>query len=154
MAPPAAAQDDGVFLDPDSPAGKEYAVPLEEARRQAIGGGGDGGADPSSGQPLFGEGIARAEGSSSGNDGGGSPDGGGSRGGTGAAGAPGSAERGGGEDAASGGRATLPSSRHSAAIEAASADGSDGLLTAGIAGSVLAAGLLVGFGLRRLLKAR
>lgn len=30
----AAAQDD-VFVDPDSPTGKEYAIPLEEARRNA-----------------------------------------------------------------------------------------------------------------------
>ena len=39
---PAGAQGDGVFVDPDTPAGKEYGVPLEEARRDT--GGGDGGA--------------------------------------------------------------------------------------------------------------
>ena len=32
---PAAAQGTGVFVDPDSPSGKEYAIPLEGARRQA-----------------------------------------------------------------------------------------------------------------------
>lgn len=49
----AAAQEDGVFVDPDSPAGKEYAIPFDEARREA--GGGSGGA-PGSAAP-FGEGI-------------------------------------------------------------------------------------------------
>lgn len=51
---------EGVFVDPDSPSGKEYAVPLEAARRQA---------DPKASKaqrvapgrrdqaPLFGEGI-------------------------------------------------------------------------------------------------
>jgi hypothetical protein len=38
------------------------------------------------------------------------------------------------------------------AIEAAARGGSDALLTAGIAGTVLAVGLLVGFGLRRVLR--
>ena len=40
----------------------------------------------------------------------------------------------------------------SATIEAAAADGSEGLLTAGIAAAVLVAGLVAGFGLRRLLR--
>ena len=31
----AIAQEDGVFVDPDSPAGKEYALPLDSARRDA-----------------------------------------------------------------------------------------------------------------------
>ena len=34
-AGPAYAQQDGVFVDPDSPSGKEYAIPFESARRQA-----------------------------------------------------------------------------------------------------------------------
>jgi hypothetical protein len=42
--------------------------------------------------------------------------------------------------------------RDSMAIEAAAQGGSDALLTAGIAGAVLAVGLLVGFGLRRVLR--
>jgi hypothetical protein len=58
---PAMAQDGGgVFIDPSSPSAKEYAVPLERARRQA-----DPGARPqrpvAQGQrssPLFGEGIS------------------------------------------------------------------------------------------------
>lgn len=50
----ALAQEDGVFVDPDSPAGKEYAIPLDEARREATGGE-DG--TPGSAPPLFGEGV-------------------------------------------------------------------------------------------------
>jgi len=33
--PGVAGAQDGVFVDPDSPSGKEYAIPLEEARRDA-----------------------------------------------------------------------------------------------------------------------
>ena len=37
---PAAAQDEeGVIVDPRSPAGKEYAIPLDRARREAQSGG-------------------------------------------------------------------------------------------------------------------
>lgn len=35
LAPTAAAQEDGVKIDPTSPAGKEYDIPLESARRGA-----------------------------------------------------------------------------------------------------------------------
>jgi hypothetical protein len=63
---PAAAQSGGVFVDPDSPTGKQYQLPLESARRQADPSS-DGrlappGARPSGTGPaaLFGEGIARA----------------------------------------------------------------------------------------------
>jgi hypothetical protein len=34
-AGPAYAQEDGVFVDPDSPSGQEYRIPFESARRQA-----------------------------------------------------------------------------------------------------------------------
>ena len=68
LTTPAAAQEPGVFVDPESPTAKEYALPLENERRLA---------DPSTpsdaaipqGQrvsPAFGEGIAPA-----GSDGGG-----------------------------------------------------------------------------------
>ena len=67
LAPvPAAAQSDGVFVDPDSPTAKQYAIPLESARRQADPDG-DGQVAPPGGRPpgtdpaaLFGEGIASA----------------------------------------------------------------------------------------------
>jgi hypothetical protein len=76
----AAAQDEpGVHVDPDSPSGKEYAIPLEGARRDASGGGtagdssgGEGGgggvSSSSSAAPLFGEGIT-SHGSQSSGDG-------------------------------------------------------------------------------------
>jgi hypothetical protein len=35
LAAPAFAQEDGVFIDPDSPSAKEYRLPLESERRQA-----------------------------------------------------------------------------------------------------------------------
>jgi hypothetical protein len=144
-APPAAAQEDGVFVDPESPAGKEYAVPIDQARGEAAGGG-----NRSAGEePLFGEGIERA-GASPGNEESGE---GARRKGQAASkrGQQSSEQQG---DAGDG--EPSPSSsdlgRSSAAIEAAAAEGSDGLLTAGIAAAVLAAGLLAGFGLRRLLR--
>ena len=54
LVSPAWAQEDGVFVDPDSPAAKEYALPLEQARREAGGGSQGAGADAA---PLFGEGV-------------------------------------------------------------------------------------------------
>ena len=159
LALPAAAQAQGrgVFVDPDSPAGKEYAIPLEEARRQAAPdaesrpGGGD------AASPLFGAGITRAPGASA--AGGGSAGDGSA--GSGGGGEPGGAagrdgDRGAGNAADGEGPETLESARKgradSMAIEAAAQGGSDALLTAGIAGTVLAVGLLVGFGLRRVLR--
>ena len=59
VAAPASAQEDGVFLDPDSPSAKEYQLPLESERRQA-----DPEQEPSAGivqgersSPIFGTGI-------------------------------------------------------------------------------------------------
>jgi hypothetical protein len=59
FAAPALAQDDGVYIDPDSPSAKEYSIPLESERRQA-----DPGHDPQAGtvqgersSPIFGAGI-------------------------------------------------------------------------------------------------
>ena len=52
VAAPARASDPGVHLDPGSPAGKEYAIPLEQARGSS--GSGPGGA------ALFGAGIRPA----------------------------------------------------------------------------------------------
>jgi hypothetical protein len=153
----AQAQGRGVFVDPESPAGKEYAIPLEEARRQAApdaesrAGGGD------AASPLFGAGITRAPGASASGDGsagdgsaasggGGDPDGAAGRGGDRGAANAADGEVLGAEESAREGRAD------SMAIEAAAQGGSDALLTAGIAGAVLAVGLLVGFGLRRVLR--
>jgi hypothetical protein len=159
LALPAAAQAQGrgVFVDPESPAGKEYAIPLEEARRH-----GAPGADPrpgsgDAGPPLFGYGIQRAPGGSA--AGGGSA-GDGSAGSRRGGEADGAAGRGGGRGAGKAADGEVLGAQESAregradsmAIEAAAQGGSDALLTAGIAGTVLAVGLLVGFGLRRVLR--
>jgi len=55
-APMAVAQEDGVFVDPDSPSGKEYVLPIDQARRDAAG---TGGRPPVPGRPTpaFGEGV-------------------------------------------------------------------------------------------------
>jgi hypothetical protein len=165
--PPAAVAQRGVFVDPDSPAGKEYAIPLEEARRQAAGGG-EGGGNSRGGQPLFGQGIKPVDGSSeesaagggSGSEGGSVANGGGSQSGDGGGGGNGGGRDSGGDpdrangngDGSLGAEDLAPDRRSTAAIDAAASDGSDMLLTAGIAGSVLAVGLLAGFGLRRVLR--
>jgi hypothetical protein len=55
----AIAQDDGVHVDPKTPAGKEYALPLDSARRDAAGGADTG--STSGAAPLFGAGISRRD---------------------------------------------------------------------------------------------
>ena len=56
-ATPARAQDDGATVDPNSPAGTEYAIPLEEARDDASGQEKKG----SEQEDLFGEGVERQQ---------------------------------------------------------------------------------------------
>ncbi len=75
-AAPAFAQEDGVTVDPDSPSGKEYAVPLEDARNRA---GTKGKGQRRRGEsPLFGAGVGEErdgngrEATREGSDGGGS----------------------------------------------------------------------------------
>lgn len=136
--PSAAAREDGVFVDPDSPAGKEYAVPIDQARGEAAGGGE---AAPGE-EPLFGEGIESPSGGSANpqnSEGAGKSDGG-------------SRAEGGDPRQGDGSRRSADLGQSSVAIEAAAADGSNGLLSAGIAAAVLAVGLLGGLGLRRLLR--
>jgi LPXTG-motif cell wall-anchored protein len=145
---PAAAQNGGVYVDPDSPTGKQYQLPLESARRQA---------DPSSdgrlappgarasgtgAAALFGEGITKASAagkrSSSGGSGGKSTPGG----------------RGGGSDGSSSSRKTDSASSNTvrAAVSNPGAPstgiGSTLLVGAGAA-LVLLAGGLAGFVVRR-----
>ena len=146
LPPTAQAQGPGVFVDPESPAGTEYAIPLEEARRH---GAPDAEPRPRGGDaapPLFGEGITPAPGgpaAGAGSGDGGEPGAGGGRGGD-----PGARKAADGE--VLGAQEAAPDRRRSSmAIEAAAQGGSDALLTAGIAGAVLALGLLVGIGLRR-----
>lgn len=129
----AIAQEDGVFVDPESPAGKEYAIPFDEARREA--GGGSGGA-PGTAAP-FGEGIERDDDAA--------PDGGQSGGG-----GDGRRDAGGGD--AGGGQPSSPRSPSGSPGVAASLDQggpSAALLTGGIALGVLLVGGAVGFLVRR-----
>jgi hypothetical protein len=66
VTPPAFAEEDGIFVDPDTPAGKEYAIPLDQARQEAVGESRgtriSGGSMPTSAGALFGEGIPRVRG--------------------------------------------------------------------------------------------
>jgi len=65
-AVPAVAQEPGVTYDPSTPAGQEYAVPLDAARREAAStppqsrGEGTAGVRGGRAAPLFGEGITSA----------------------------------------------------------------------------------------------
>jgi hypothetical protein len=63
-APPGASAQEGLTVDPDSPAGKEYVIPLDQARRDAVGDRSSvpvgRSSVPSSGEPpLFGVGVGR-----------------------------------------------------------------------------------------------
>ena len=143
-APPAVAQQDGVFVDPDSPAGKEYAVPIDQARGDAAGGGDAGPGE----EPLFGEGIEPPSGDSANvQSSERTQDSDGTRGKE-----EGSREKGAEPRPGEGSGSSVDVGHSSAAIEAAATDGSSGLLSAGIAAAVLVAGLLGGLGLRRLLR--
>jgi hypothetical protein len=56
-APLASAQERGVTVDPDSPSGTEYAIPVERARDQASPDAGKPKAPGERSAPLFGEGV-------------------------------------------------------------------------------------------------
>ena len=56
-APAAFAQEPGVSYDPDDPAGKQYALPLDNTRRKA-----DGGESKAGEAPLFGAGVSQSGG--------------------------------------------------------------------------------------------
>ena len=58
IAPAAFAADDEIFVDPGSPSGKEYALPVHRARQQAAGD--RQGAKGATSAPLFGEGVDAA----------------------------------------------------------------------------------------------
>jgi len=64
-ASPASAQDPGVQVDPDSPSGREYDIPLASARRDAQPGVDRSAPATSAETPLFGEGITTKDSSSS-----------------------------------------------------------------------------------------
>ncbi len=64
VAPGAPAQERGVTIDPNSPAGREYAIPFAEARNEANpgnrGSGDSGPGGSAAAAPAFGAGISRA----------------------------------------------------------------------------------------------
>jgi hypothetical protein len=136
-APAASAQERGVFIDPDSPAGTEYAIPLDAARRDAAGGKAGLGSAPAGAQPLFGAGIApRSEERPARRDD--------SRRSTRQGGAENGDEERSSETRSPGGS--------TAAVAAAAGEGnSDTLLTVGVAAAVLAVGLAAGLAFRRTL---
>jgi hypothetical protein len=124
-----------VFIDPDSPAGTEYAIPLDQARREAAGGNAGAGSPATGEQPLFGAGVAprREERQARG----GRP-----------RGSARQADPEEAEKARSPGASTPGGS--TAAIAAATGDGgSEALLTGAIAAAVLAVGLAAGLAFRK-----
>jgi len=141
LVPPAGAED-GVTVDPDSPSGKEYQLPLDEARNKGAGGdrgaaaGGSGtpgaGSGGGAGAPAFGQGIT--------------PRGGGEGAGSGSAGRP--AASGGSGGAGQPGAGSL-SGQPSSPQDSGSGSGYAIALTAGALVAVLAIGGAAGFALRR-----
>ena len=126
-----------MFIDPDSPAGTEYAIPLDQARREAAGARGGPGSATAAEQPLFGAGIVRrAEERAAG---------------------PGDSRNGDRRGAAEGGdaepssEARTPSGGAAAVAATANEGNSDTLPTVGIAAAVLAVGLAAGLVFRRTL---
>jgi hypothetical protein len=154
VAPSAAAAQEPVQVDPDSPAGVEYKLPLEQARRDAAPGADGGGVGPRSGggsggpAPLFGAGISAAGSQSDGSGGAGATGGDGNR-----ADGEQSRDDGGGGAAGGGGSAAGPGAGESAPSAGTTADenggGSTGLILGGIALAVVVVGGALGLALRR-----
>jgi len=135
-APAAVAAEDEIFVDPGSPSGKEYALPIDSARKQAA-------ADArstssrSKAAPLFGEGVGDRDAG-----GGGSDAGGGGRNGAAASAS---------EDAAGSQRADADGGTPvTARAQAANPDGGTGTLAIiGAGAGVLLLGGAIGLTLRR-----
>ncbi len=156
VAPLPASAQEPARPDPDSPAGVEYQLPLDQARREASpNGGGGGGSEPPSGggsgnpAPLFGAGISR-DGSQSGggSDATADPDAG-ERAGAEQSGdrADGGATGAGGSDAAGPGADQSTPSLRTASAESGGV--STGLTLGGIALAVVVVGGALGLALRR-----
>lgn len=137
-----------VHFDPESPAGKEYALPLQQARNEALGtGGGEaapgagGGGGAGAAAPLFGVGV--------GGKGGGSGPGGEG------AGRSGGSSKAEGRGQGSGGGGASPAGKRGSddagAAASASYSGSQGLL---LLAGILVLGALIGLGLRALTRQR
>jgi hypothetical protein len=145
LASPVAAQEPGVHVDPNSPAGKEYAIPIDQARRQAEGASAGNGSHGSSGSaPLFGAGISSRAGGSSSSSGSG-------KSGAGAAGS--TKTRTEGSRKSDGARSAGANARLAGAA-AADTGSSATFLTAAVVAAVLLAGGLIGLVLHRLNRGR
>jgi hypothetical protein len=155
-APSAGATPPGVHVDPSSPGGKEYAIPLDQARNDATGGGGGAQSPGSSngggsGTHLFGVGV----GGSGGNSAGGGSAGGGSASGSGSGSASHGSKRGGSShnrSTGAGPRGSTGPARLSALNLAAAtpeAGPQTPLLVLGASAGVIFAGVLLGLMLRR-----
>lgn len=151
----AGAQTPGLHVDPDSPTGHEYAIPLDQARGSASPGsqssGGSAGSGSQAAAPRFGVGVAAGGGSghsgSGGSGSGGSGSGGsGSNGGSGSGGASGGASHAGGSAART--VSALGVRLDSATANPASSIGTS-LLVGGIAAAVLVLGAVAGLMARR-----
>ena len=131
----AAAQSDGVHVDPDTPAGKEYALPLDKARQDVAPNSGAQGSDGGGDTELFGAGITKQDGGGKGGGGDGAA----------AGGSNGEGERGSSQSPA------LTDTASVAKAGASTDSGiSAGLLTALIALGVLVVGGAAGLSLRAL----
>lgn len=130
----AAAQSEGVFVDPDTPAGKEYALPLDKARQDAAPNSGAQGSEPGDTE-LFGAGISKRDG------GGGKGDG--------QTGGAAAGDRGGDGKQTGGPQSDAAGSVAKAAASSGSGI-SSGWLTALIAAGVLLVGGIAGLSLRAL----
>ncbi len=141
-ATPAAAQEEGVTIDSDAPAAKEYALPHEAARREASGESAGETTQGSRDSALFGEGVTADDPPSSGDSAGSESS------------KPSSDSRGGGSrerDSDASGAAAEPSPTSPPVTESEAAiSGGVGATTALVGGGVIAlfAVALGGFGLR------
>jgi hypothetical protein len=159
VAPSAGATPPGLHVDPDSPGGKEYAIPLDQARDAAGGGSSYGGG---SGSHLFGVGVSGANGGGgSGSSGASGTDG---SGGAGTGGSDGSGSGSGGSDGSDGsGSASHKDSGDSGSsagtrarlstLNVAAANPEGGaqapLLVLGASAAIVLLGVLLGLMLRR-----
>jgi hypothetical protein len=134
----------GVHFDPESPAGKEYALPLDEARNEATGTGNESpeesaksGSEVESNEsaPLFGEGVSGGGGANAGQGQSGAPEKGGTK-------PPGSQGAGSGSGSGAGGQ--VPEGNGSYPV----------LAGIGLAALIVLVGLGAGLGLRSLRRVR
>jgi hypothetical protein len=136
-----------VHFDPDSPAGKEYALPLDQARNEATGESGSK-RRPGDRAPLFGAGVTRDDAAGSGGVADGRGDGGDGPSSQGAAGGDAPADGG-----ATGDEGGSPGKARGAGLASVDAEypGSSEL---GLVVAILAAGACLGLAIRGLSRAR